>query len=192
MMKYLTLVFFTILTLNFVGCMQVVEEDRERKNGKIFDNEITQKIEKIVYDPQSSAPSLTGKVVGVDDGETITVLEQGAGRRRIRLFGIDAPSIKRDSGRKSLKQLSDLILGETVTVEITKTDKDGLILGKVRLEGKDVNYVQLLFGDARHDRKDRNEQNPKDRQDYAEAEMKARQAKRGLWAPLAKQKPRRN
>ena len=42
------------------------------------------------YDLKAVQPHFTGKVVGVADGDTITVMHQGRGDP-IRLYGIDAP-----------------------------------------------------------------------------------------------------
>jgi endonuclease YncB( thermonuclease family) len=41
--------------------------------------------------------TITGKVVGVSDGETITVLDASNQQHKIRLIGIDAPEINNES-----------------------------------------------------------------------------------------------
>jgi micrococcal nuclease len=45
------------------------------------------------------AADFTGKVVGITDGDTITVLHNGRGEK-IRLHGIDCPKRDRPSGRR--------------------------------------------------------------------------------------------
>ena len=55
------------------------------------------------------------------------------------------------------------------------------ILGKVLLDGEDMNLEQIKAGLAWHYKKYQNEQTPTDRKLYSKAEIKAREAKRGLW-----------
>jgi endonuclease YncB( thermonuclease family) len=53
--------------------------------------------------------TITGKVVGVSDGDTITVLDAGNKQRKIRLEGIDAPEFAQDCGSRTKQSLSDLV-----------------------------------------------------------------------------------
>jgi endonuclease YncB( thermonuclease family) len=92
--------------------------------------------------------TITGKVVGVSDGDTITVLDDSKQQHKVRLEGIDAPESAQAFGTQAKKSLSDLVFGRTVTVASSKTDRYGRVLGKVQLEGKNINYVQALFGFA--------------------------------------------
>ena len=56
-----------------------------------------------------AADSLTGKVVEVTDGDTITVLVDSQ-QVTIRLNEIDAPEHDQDYGQKSKEALADLVL----------------------------------------------------------------------------------
>jgi len=49
---------------------------------------------------QTQATELTGRVVSVHDGDTITVLDADKKQHKIRLAGIDAPEIKQAFGTK--------------------------------------------------------------------------------------------
>ncbi len=51
----------------------------------------------VVYSAPLAAKTLTGCVVGIADGDTITVLDT----YRIRLYGIDAPEKKQPFGSRS-------------------------------------------------------------------------------------------
>ena len=77
------------------------------------------------------AVTMTGKVVGVSDGDTITVLDASKTQFKIRLEGIDAPEKAQPFGQKSKEHLSDLVFGRQVTVESNKTDKYDRTVGKV-------------------------------------------------------------
>jgi endonuclease YncB( thermonuclease family) len=120
--------------------------------------------------------------VGVADGDTITVLGAGNRQTRVRLQGIDAPESRQAFGEVSKRNLSDLVFNRQVVVEYEKTDQYGRTLGKVVAFGRDVNLEQVKAGLAWHYKHYQGEQSPADRRLYADAEMEARAAKRGLWA----------
>ena len=126
--------------------------------------------------------TIEGKVVGVADGDTITVLDAGNRQTRIRLQGIDAPESRQAFGQVSKRNLSDLIFNRQIVVEYEKTDRYGRTLGKVLAGGRDVNLEQVKAGLAWHYKYYQDEQSPNDRRLYADAETEARSARRGLWA----------
>ena len=64
------------------------------------------------------------KVVGISDGDTITVLHNGRGEK-IRLYGIDTPEMKQAFGKKAKQFTSDEVFGETVRVVPMDMDRYG-------------------------------------------------------------------
>lgn len=124
---------------------------------------------------------ITGNVVGVADGDTITVLDADRVQHKIRLTGIDAPEKKQPFGNRSKQSLGDMVFNKTVTVETDKRDRYGRELGKVLVGGKDVNLEQVRVGLAWHYKAYERTQSTTDRQAYADAENEAKAAKRGLW-----------
>ena len=127
------------------------------------------------------ADTLTGRVVRVTDGDTIVVLDSAKAQHKIRLQGIDAPERKQAFGTKSKEHLSDSVAGKFVVVEYSKRDRYERILGKVLLNDEDMNLEQVKAGYAWHYKKYQKEQIPADRELYSNAEIEAREAKRGLW-----------
>lgn len=125
---------------------------------------------------------IVGKVVGVSDGDTVTVLDENNKQQKIRLEGIDAPESKQDFGEKAKKNLSDLIYGKEVTVISNKTDKYGRKVGKILLDGKDINLEQIKSGYAWHYKQYAEEQSKTDQKLYADAEVTAKGAKLNLWS----------
>ncbi len=123
----------------------------------------------------------TGKVVGIADGDTATVLDESNTQHKIRFLGIDAPEKAQAFGQKSKENLSDLIFGKTVTVQVLKRDKYNREVAKILLDGKDINLQQVKDGFAWHYKEYQREQTADDRKLYAEAEEEARKTKRGLW-----------
>jgi endonuclease YncB( thermonuclease family) len=125
---------------------------------------------------------LVGKVVGVHDGDTCTVLDANKRQYKFRFNGIDAPELKMDFGQKSKKNLSNWIFGKTVTVKYSKKDKYGRYVGNIFIGGVDVNLEQIKAGLAWHFKKYADEQTESDRKEYADAEIKARESKLGFWS----------
>lgn len=119
--------------------------------------------------------------MSVADGDSITILDSSDMQHRIRLAGIDAPESHQAFGSKSKENLAAMIFGKEVTVVYYKTDQYGRLVGKVLLDGKDVNLEQVKAGMAWHYKDYQREQTPEDRGVYAKVENEARTARRGLW-----------
>ncbi len=130
---------------------------------------------------KSGQQTLNGRVVRVADGDTITVLDSSNTQHRIRLQGIDAPESHQAFGTQSKKNLSDLVFGKDVMVLYDKTDQYGRLVGKIMVNGQDVNLEQVKEGMAWHYKEYEREQSPEDRELYARAEDEARAQHRGLW-----------
>ena len=128
------------------------------------------------------ADTITGKVVGVSDGDTITVLDVAKVQHKIRLMGIDAPEKAQPFGQRSKQHLSDLVFAKQVKIESDKVDKYGRTVGKVIVNGTDANLEQIRAGLGWHYKKYQKEQSQVDRVTYANAETTAKSQKLGLWA----------
>ncbi|MFZ2540912.1 MAG: thermonuclease family protein [Gallionella sp.] len=134
----------------------------------------------IVANP-SAADTLQGRVVGIADGDTVTVLDVSNTQWKIRLMGIDAPEKKQAFGNKSKESLSALVFNKQVTVEYSKKDRYGRTVGKIMVDGIDANLEQIKVGLAWHYKQYQNEQSVQDQAAYAQAEDQARAETRGLW-----------
>jgi endonuclease YncB( thermonuclease family) len=128
-----------------------------------------------------AADTLYGRVVGIADGDTVTVLDSSNTQFKIRLMGIDAPEKKQDFGNKSKESLSSLIVNRQVSVDYSKKDRYGRTVGKILVDGIDANLEQVKAGMAWHYKKYQKEQLVEDRILYAQAEDYARKNKLGLW-----------
>lgn len=131
---------------------------------------------------------LAGRVVGLADGDTITVLDDHFTQHKVRVAGIDAPEKGQPFGNRSKANLSMLVMGKPVRVEWNKKDRYGRIVGVVRVNGTDAGLEQVRAGMAWHYKAYVKEQPAQDQASYAAAEDDARESRRGLWAdktPLA-------
>ena len=127
------------------------------------------------------AEILTGRIVGINDGDTVTLLDANQRQYKIRLTGIDAPEKKMPFGQRSMEHLSDLIFSKDVQVETEKLDCYGRTLGKVLFDRKDINLAMINAGLAWHYKKYQREQSASDRLLYLHAEDPARQQRIGPW-----------
>lgn len=128
------------------------------------------------------ADQIRGVVVGISDGDTVTVLDNNRQQHKIRLSGIDAPESNQPFGQKSKSNLSALIFNREVIAECSKTDKYRREICKILVEGIDANLEQVKAGMAWWYRQYSKEQSPKDREDYEVAEFNAKARRVGLWA----------
>lgn len=127
------------------------------------------------------ARTLVGHVVGVTDGDTITILDATQTQYKIRLAGIDAPEKKQAFGQASKKSLSDLVFDKVVSIIYDKQDQYGRTVGKVMVNGKDANLEQVKRGMAWFYKKYQNEMVLDDRLDYLHAQEAAESSNVGLW-----------
>lgn len=126
--------------------------------------------------------SFSGRVVGVLDGDTVTVLESGHEQRRIRVAGIDAPEKKQPFGQKSKAKMAELVFGKDVAVEWSKKDRYGRTIGVVLVNGQDAGLELLRAGLAWHYKQYQRDQTQDQRADYGKAEEAARAERIGLWS----------
>lgn len=117
----------------------------------------------------------SGRVVGVSDGDTLTVLD-GARQVRVRLWGIDAPERKQPWSSRSRDALAARAMHRDAVVATRGTDGYGRTLARVAVDGVDLGEVQLRDGLAWVYRR-----YTKDRAMIA-IEDEARAARRGLWS----------
>ena len=146
----------------------------------------------------AGAEVLTGHVVGVSDGDTITVLDVAKVRHKIRVSGIDAPENKQAFGQVSKENLSRLVFDKEVDIEWTKRDRYKRIVGKVLVASPncssdcsrtfDAGLSQVNAGLAWWYRKYAKEQPADDLPKYEKAELAAQSRRQGLWgdkSPIA-------
>jgi endonuclease YncB( thermonuclease family) len=87
---------------------------------------------------------LVGKVVGVHDGDTLTLLVDGRTQYKVRLDGIDAPELGQDFGTRAKQALSKAIFGKTVRIETHGQDRYGRTLGEVFDGAESINRRLVL------------------------------------------------
>jgi endonuclease YncB( thermonuclease family) len=90
------------------------------------------------------------RVVGVNDGDTITCLDESNQQQKVRLASIDAPEIGQEYGKTARENLAAMVFGKTVEVTDEGKDRYGRIVGQVNCNGVDVNRQMIATGNAWH------------------------------------------
>jgi len=96
----------------------------------------------------SNASAWEGKVVGVTDGDTVTVLSKNNEQVRVRLYGIDAPESAQAFGSRAKQTLASMVFGKMVRVEEKDRDRYGRVVARLFVGPVDVNVEQVRQGMA--------------------------------------------
>jgi endonuclease YncB( thermonuclease family) len=127
--------------------------------------------------PAIAAPAdVSGRIVGISDGDTVTLLTAEKRQIRVRLHGIDAPERKQPWGEKAKQALSDLCFGKEATAAYVDTDRYGRMVARIKVDGVDVNAEMVRQGAAWVYRKYTDDPH------LLALEDEARSASRGLWS----------
>ena len=117
---------------------------------------------------------LHGQVIDVLDGDTVK-LRSDWHIYKIRLAGIDAPEKQQAYGVQSKIYLEHLIADKDVSIKVLYCDQYGRYVGKIYLNGKDINGEMIRSGYAWH--YNHFDSNPV----YAGFMLDAQRSNRGLW-----------
>ena len=123
-----------------------------------------------------SLPEKTYKVLYVSDGDTLTV-DDGGSKRKLRLYGIDAPEKTQTYGLESKEFLLNKIRDKNIEVTFISKDRYGRDISVIYLENENINELMVREGYAWWYK-----EYAKDDFIYGEYEKKAREKKKGLWS----------
>lgn len=126
--------------------------------------------------------ALSGKVVSIADGDTITILDSSKTQHKIRLYGIDTPEKSQAFGKAAKKHTSNLVARKVVQVTTYDTDRYGRTVGVVVVDGLNVNQSLIENGFAWKYRK---YCKASFCDDWVQLEDNARATKVGLWSDVA-------
>ena len=122
------------------------------------------------------AASWSGMVVGVTDGDTITVMHRGK-PEVIRLFGIDCPEKDQDFGTRAKQFTSDMVFRKIVEVVPIGETSYGRPVAWVFVNGKSLNKELIRAGLAWWYRRYAPHES-----ELAQLEAVARENRIGLWS----------
>ncbi|TWO20728.1 thermonuclease family protein [Campylobacter hyointestinalis] len=123
----------------------------------------------------SFANDITGKVISIADGDTLTILTSDKKQVKIRLAHIDAPEKKQDFGEKSKQNLANLCFGKNAIAKVHSKDRYKRLIAEVFCDGENANLQQVKSGLAWHYK------TYSKNKIYANAELEAKEQNLGLW-----------
>ena len=142
---------------------------------------------------RAATQTFDARVVGVTDGDTITVLDAHKVQHRIRLAGIDAPEKGQPFAERSKQSLRRMVMGRNARIEWDERDRYGRLVGKAWVTPAGINCAQepcpktldagraqLTVGLAWHYLG--RHQDEEDSLAYEFDEMEARARRVGLWS----------
>src|SRR6185437_15999166 len=89
---------------------------------------------------QGAAADFPARVVGISDGDTLTVLTADRRQVKVRLHGTAAPETGQDFGSRAKQAASELAFGKQVTVRERDKDRYGRTVAEVILpDGHSLN-----------------------------------------------------
>jgi len=139
---------------------------------------VAQKTTDLIGISPRSEPAVTfrARVVGVTDGDTLTVLDESNQQHTIRLAEIDAPERGQPWGARAKQTLSSLVFGKMVSLQQTDTDRYDRVVARVFADGEDINRAMVGQGAAWAYRRYLNDQT------LIAVEANARRDRLGLWS----------
>ena len=96
----------------------------------------------------ASAESFIARVIGISDGDTLTVLINENEQMKVRLAEIDAPEKAQPFGKSSKQSLSDMCYQQTAVIERIDIDRYGRTVRKVQCDQINANEEQIRTGMA--------------------------------------------
>ncbi|EAH8795953.1 thermonuclease family protein, partial [Campylobacter coli] len=117
-------------------------------------------------------PSFKAQVIRVIDGDTIEISTNNK-TSKIRFFGIDAPELKQNFGKKSKAALEKILKDKEVYIFSKNKDNYGRIVAIVKLKDVDINQFLVSQGYVWADTYYTNA--------YIKEQEKAQKNKLGLW-----------
>ncbi|MCA9070602.1 MAG: thermonuclease family protein [Planctomycetaceae bacterium] len=129
----------------------------------------------ICFLPQPKPETISGIVVGISDGDTLTILDADKKQHKIRLHGIDSPEKGQPFGDRAKHALSEKVFKKRILAVKTDLDRYGRTVAEVYVDDRLINQEMVSEGWAWHYVK------YSDSEALADAEEKARSKNLGLW-----------
>ena len=141
----------------------------------------------VMAHPCDTLGCLEALVVGVYDGDTVTVAGEFAGAReqkRLRLTEIDSPERGQPWGDRARQAMADKVFQRQVRIAPQGEDRYGRLLGRIYVGDRDINREMIQEGHAWVYRQYSSDIS------LFEDESLARERRAGLWSlPVAERMP---
>jgi endonuclease YncB( thermonuclease family) len=126
------------------------------------------------------AYTMSGRVLRVDNGNTVTIVDSNNIQHTIRLQDVRVPGTNKIEGQQSLSNLQRLIGGKHVIVNSESRTDYKAPTGRVYLGETDINLKQIRDGMAKYQPSGMVE-DKQIAQQYEAAQDRAKEENRGIW-----------
>ncbi len=125
---------------------------------------------------QVYAQTLTGKIIGIKDGDTVVIIDANNIQTTLRLAEVDCPEKAQAFGTKAKQFTSDAVYLKQVKYEVTDTDRYGRSIAKIYYDDNKYLSAEIIKNGFGWQYKQYSTSKL-----LAKLEQEARQNKRGLW-----------
>jgi micrococcal nuclease len=125
---------------------------------------------------QVYAQTLTGKVIGIKDGDTVVVIDAANNQTTLRLAEVDCPEKKQAFGTKAKQFTSDQVYLKQIKYDVTDTDRYGRSIAKIYYDNNRYLSAEIIRNGFGWQYKQYSTSKL-----LASLEQEARTNKRGLW-----------
>jgi endonuclease YncB( thermonuclease family) len=133
--------------------------------------------------------AVTGVVVGVHDGDSLTVLLPSNTQIKLRVAFLDAPELGQPFGYRAKQAMSELVFGKSVLFYPHAIDRYGRTVAQVVVDGTDAGLELVSQGLCWIYSRYIEEARPEIQASYRKAETEARAHRRGLWSDTREPMP---
>lgn len=130
---------------------------------------------------QAHAENIAGQVIGVIDGDTVTLQNMHQQQHLIRIAGIDAPELAQDFGQQARASLSRLALNQQSSADCQKPNLNRIKICALTIGGKDIGAAQISNGMAWWYQQNAEALSVQTQTDYRQAEFNAKIHRLGFW-----------
>ena len=89
---------------------------------------------------------ISGKVIGIKDGDTVVILLEGNIQKTLRVAEVDSPENSQPFGKNAKQFTSDQIFGKQINFIETDTDRYGRTIAKIYYDNKYVSAEIIKSG----------------------------------------------
>lgn len=127
-----------------------------------------------------TAYSMSGRVVRVDNGNTVTIVDSNNIQHTVSLQGVQAPGLNNFEGVRSRNNLQGMVGGRHVVIDYDLNSGYRTPTGRIYLGYDDINLKQIQEGMARYQPSGLSTDKKIER-DYEAAQEHAKIQARGIW-----------
>ena len=125
---------------------------------------------------QVYAQTLTGKIIGIKDGDTVVIIDANNIQTTLRLAEVDCPEKAQAFGTKAKQFTSNAVYLKQIKYEVTDTDRYGRSIAKIYYDDNKYLSAEIIKTGFGWQYKEYSTS-----KFLAKLEQEARQNKRGLW-----------